>query len=98
MDPLVTTGAIAVSLLAAVIVGFRLHGRLPEDHVSGDSKDAVKLAMGRVATMVERTDAGKCFGACRIDPGGGVASKRSRASRRGPSVVRRSAEEVLAWS
>jgi hypothetical protein len=35
----------------AVLTGRTLHGVLPEQHLSTDSKDAVKLAMGLVATM-----------------------------------------------
>jgi hypothetical protein len=43
-------------ILFIVLVGVALLGRrvrrcLPEDHLSADSKDAVKLAMGLVATM-----------------------------------------------
>jgi hypothetical protein len=38
-------------LLAAVFVGIRLRRLLPDHHLSADSRDAVKLAMGLVATM-----------------------------------------------
>jgi hypothetical protein len=38
-------------LVAAVWVGRSLRGLLPETYLSSDSKDAVKLAMGLVATM-----------------------------------------------
>src|SRR5215831_8819207 len=38
-------------LVVAVLVGRTLRGVLPETHLSTDSKDAVKLAMGLVATM-----------------------------------------------
>ena len=38
-------------LVGAVFVGRTLRGLLPEEHVSSDSRDAVKLAMGLVATM-----------------------------------------------
>ena len=38
-------------LIGAVLLGRALRRRLPEEHLSGDSKDAVKLAMGLVATM-----------------------------------------------
>jgi hypothetical protein len=38
-------------LLGAVLVGVRLRRLLPDHHLSSDSKDAVKLAMGLVATM-----------------------------------------------
>src|SRR6266513_440313 len=38
-------------LVGAALLGRRVHRYLPEDHLSADSKDAVKLAMGLVATM-----------------------------------------------
>jgi len=38
-------------LIGAVLVGRTLRGLLPEAHLSAESKDAVKLAMGLVATM-----------------------------------------------
>jgi hypothetical protein len=38
-------------LVAAALLGRRVHRYLPEDHLSADSRDAVKLAMGLVATM-----------------------------------------------
>jgi hypothetical protein len=38
-------------LLGAVLIGRTLRGLLPEAHLSTESKDAVKLAMGLVATM-----------------------------------------------
>jgi hypothetical protein len=40
-----------VSLVGASLLGRRVRRYLPEDHLSADSKDAVKLAMGLVATM-----------------------------------------------
>ena len=48
--------ALTATLLLACLVGVVLLGRtvrryLPDHHLSGDSKDAVKLAMGLVATM-----------------------------------------------
>jgi Protein of unknown function (DUF4239) len=39
------------SLVAAALLGRRVHRYLPEDHLSADSRDSVKLAMGLVATM-----------------------------------------------
>jgi hypothetical protein len=46
---------ISIILLAALVIvvlpGRRLQRRLPVDHLSADSKDAVKLAIGMVATM-----------------------------------------------
>ena len=38
-------------LVAAALLGRRVHRYLPGDHLSSDSRDAVKLAMGLVATM-----------------------------------------------
>jgi hypothetical protein len=40
-----------VGLVGAALLGRRVHRYLPEDHLSADSRDAVKLAMGLVATM-----------------------------------------------
>src|SRR6266576_399315 len=40
-----------VCLVGVALLGRRVHRYLPEDHLSADSKDAVKLAMGLVATM-----------------------------------------------
>lgn len=39
-----------VALVGAAFLGRRVRRYLPEDHLSADSKDAVKLAMGLVAT------------------------------------------------
>jgi hypothetical protein len=40
-----------VGLVGAALLGRRAHRYLPDDHLSADSRDAVKLAMGLVATM-----------------------------------------------
>jgi hypothetical protein len=40
-----------MGLVGAALLGRRVHRYLPEDHLSADSRDAVKLAMGLVATM-----------------------------------------------
>jgi len=40
-----------VGLVGAAFFGRRVRRCLPQDHLSADSKDAVKLAMGLVATM-----------------------------------------------
>src|SRR5262245_27707236 len=40
-----------VVLIAAALLGRRVHLYLPEAHLSTDSRDSVKLAMGLVATM-----------------------------------------------
>ena len=39
------------SLVAMVLLGRSVRRHLPDDHLSGDSRDTVKLAMGLVATM-----------------------------------------------
>jgi Protein of unknown function (DUF4239) len=40
-----------IVLVGVALLGRRLRRYLPEEHLSADSKDAVKLAMGLVATM-----------------------------------------------
>jgi len=40
-----------VVLVGAALLGRRVHRYLPEAHLSADSRDAVKLAMGLLATM-----------------------------------------------
>src|SRR5512133_3473010 len=40
-----------VCLVGAALLGRRVHRYLPEAHLSADSRDVVKLAMGLVATM-----------------------------------------------
>jgi len=46
-----TTAIVSVCLLAAVSIGMWFRRFLPEDHLSVESRDTVKLAMGLVATM-----------------------------------------------
>jgi hypothetical protein len=46
-----TTTVVSACLLAAVWIGMSLRRFLPEDHLSPNSRDTVKLAMGVVATM-----------------------------------------------
>lgn len=48
--PLISTILFAC-LVGAALLGRRVHSHLPEDHLSDNSRDAVKLAMGLVATM-----------------------------------------------
>jgi hypothetical protein len=48
--PFITT-MIAVTLFVAVLLGMWLRSLLPQDHLSAESKDAVKVALGMVATM-----------------------------------------------
>ena len=51
MNLLLTTSIVAACLLAAVWVGMRIRRSLPDHHLSADSRDTVKLALGLVATM-----------------------------------------------
>jgi hypothetical protein len=51
MSALFVTTIIAVTLFVAVLLGIWLRSLLPQDHLSAESKDAVKVAMGMVATM-----------------------------------------------
>jgi hypothetical protein len=51
MNSTLTALVVFGCLLGAIFVGRTLRGVLPEAHLSVESKDAVKLAMGLVATM-----------------------------------------------
>src|SRR2546429_4846707 len=51
MSIAVITAILFVCLAGVALLGRRVRRYLPEDHLSGDSKDAVKLALGLVATM-----------------------------------------------
>ena len=51
MDTTYTSLIVLACLIAAVLAGRILRGLLPESHLSSESKDAVKLALGLVATM-----------------------------------------------
>jgi hypothetical protein len=51
MNTALTTAIASACLLAAVWIGMRLRRFLPEHHLSPESRDTVKLAMGLVATM-----------------------------------------------
>jgi hypothetical protein len=51
MNSAITTAILFVCLVGVVLLGRRVRRYLPEDHLSGESKDAVKLALGLVATM-----------------------------------------------
>jgi hypothetical protein len=47
----ITAVILFVCLVGVALLGRRVRRYLPQDHLSGDSRDAVKLAMGLVATM-----------------------------------------------
>ena len=51
MNPTLTALLVLGCLIGAVLLGRSLRRLLPENHLSTESKDAVKLAMGLVATM-----------------------------------------------
>jgi len=51
MNSALTSSIVFACLVAAVLLGRTVRRYLPEQHLTGDSKDAVKLAMGLVATM-----------------------------------------------
>src|SRR5207248_8995873 len=46
-----TAAILFIGLVGVALLGRRVRRYLPADHLSADSKDAVKLAMGLVATM-----------------------------------------------
>ena len=51
MNPAIVATVVLASLLAAVLLGTRIAGLLPEHHLSSDTRDTVKLATGLIATM-----------------------------------------------
>lgn len=51
MNPTLVSLATFAIVFGSAALAMRLSARLPTHHLSGDSKDAVKLAMGLVATM-----------------------------------------------
>jgi hypothetical protein len=51
MNTTLTALVVFGSLMAAVLVGRAIRRLLPDEHVTSDSRDAIKLAMGLVATM-----------------------------------------------
>ncbi|MGH7788755.1 MAG: hypothetical protein ACRERC_17930 [Candidatus Binatia bacterium] len=51
MSSLLIASIVFACLFGAALLGLFLRGLLPQEHLSADSKDVVKLAMGLVATM-----------------------------------------------
>jgi len=51
MNPLTIAAIIFACIFGAALLAMRLRPALPEHHLSADTKDTVKLAMGLVATM-----------------------------------------------
>jgi hypothetical protein len=51
MNPYTVGAIVFACIFGAALVAMRLRVALPEHHLSADTKDTVKLAMGLVATM-----------------------------------------------
>ena len=51
MNTEITSLIIFGCVIGAVLIGRSLSRRLPKDHLSADTKETVKLAMGLLATM-----------------------------------------------
>jgi len=51
MSPIAIASIVFSCLFGSAGVGMFLHSRVPVDHLSAESKDVVKLAMGLIATM-----------------------------------------------
>jgi len=51
MSSALSSAILLASLVAMVLLGQNMRRHLPDEHLSGDSRDTVKLAMGLVATM-----------------------------------------------
>src|SRR5437868_9732451 len=51
MDSTVVGALVFAVLFGAGLLGVRVRAALPEDHLSAETKDAVRIGMGLVATM-----------------------------------------------
>ncbi len=51
LNSVVVPGAVFAIAVGAALFGATLGPRLPKDHLSGDSRDVIKLVLGLVATM-----------------------------------------------
>src|SRR5438128_10365109 len=51
MNSAITGTLVFACLFGAGVLGVRVRAALPEDHLSSETKDAVKVGMGLVATM-----------------------------------------------
>lgn len=51
MSPIATAAAAFALILGSALAGMFLRGKLPEHHLSGDSKDVIKLATALIGTM-----------------------------------------------
>src|SRR5258708_29642285 len=51
LSPIAISGTAFVLILGSTIAGMLLRSKLPEHHLTGDSKDVIKLATALIATM-----------------------------------------------
>jgi hypothetical protein len=51
MSPLEISGIVFVCILGGTVLGMLLRAWLPDEHLSADTKDVVKLGMGLIGTM-----------------------------------------------
>jgi hypothetical protein len=51
MNPFATAAVVFASLFSAALLGMRLRERLPQHHLNTETKEAVRIGMGSVATM-----------------------------------------------
>src|SRR6266446_40480 len=51
MSPMTTGGIVFACVFGGALLGMLLRRILPDDHLSSDSKDVVKLGMGLIGTM-----------------------------------------------
>jgi hypothetical protein len=54
MNDTITGALVFACLFGAGLLGVRMRAALPEDHLSAETKDAVKVGMGLVATMAAK--------------------------------------------
>lgn len=51
MNPLAISGIVFACILVGTLLGMILRALLPDEHLSADSKDVIKLGMGLIGTM-----------------------------------------------
>ena len=51
MSPLATAGVVFACMLGGALVAMAVKGRLPQHHLSDESKDVVKMGIGMIATL-----------------------------------------------
>ena len=52
MSPITISVVVFACVLCGALIGIFIHSLLPDEHVASDSKDAIRLGMGLVATTV----------------------------------------------